>query len=79
MSDFFSLRIRGRHGRYSVAPFEAHLPAFRWRQGDSDAQGPYVSGSRPDGVHIKFWWGEQPHDLTVSFRSSAADAAAMED
>ena len=31
------------------------LPGFRWRKGDSDSQGEYISGRNQDGVTIKAW------------------------
>jgi hypothetical protein len=44
------------------------LSAFAWRQGDSDAQGPYVSGTSDDHVQVKLWLGEAPIAMSVSFR-----------
>ena len=43
------------------------LPDFKWRQGESDAQGPYISGMNSDDVQIKLWLGESTMSITVSF------------
>ena len=44
-----------------------NLPDFKWRQGDSDSQGPYISGMNRDDVQIKLWLGEAPVSMSVSF------------
>ena|SRR6218665_702250 len=56
---------------------EAALPDFAWRGGDSDAQGPYLSGYRPDGVDIQCWMGEAPAEMAVSFRGAKLSLTAM--
>ncbi|MFY9479399.1 MAG: hypothetical protein WAQ08_17285 [Aquabacterium sp.] len=56
---------------------KAALPDFAWRGGDSDAQGPYLTGRRPDGVHIQCWMGEAPAAMAVSFRGAKLSQAAM--
>ncbi|KPA13232.1 hypothetical protein MHK_006538 [Candidatus Magnetomorum sp. HK-1] len=43
------------------------LPNFKWRQGDSDSQGPYISGMDDDDIQIKLWLGEEPVEMTISF------------
>ena len=45
------------------------LPEFAWRQGDSDAQGPYISGTDSDAVQMKLWLGEDPMTISASFRA----------
>lgn len=49
------------------------LPAFKWRGGDSDMQGPYISGINSDDVAIKIWLGEIPATLSLSFRRAWPD------
>ena len=56
---------------------EAMLPDFAWRGGDSDVQGPYLSGRRPDDVHIQCWMGESPAEMAVSFYGANLSQAAM--
>ncbi|HIV70678.1 MAG TPA: hypothetical protein H9903_07095 [Candidatus Aquabacterium excrementipullorum] len=58
---------------------KASLPDFAWRGGDSDAQGPYLTGLRPDGVDIQCWMGEAPAEMAVSFRGANLSQAAMSD
>ena len=45
------------------------LPEYQWRSGDSDAIGPYVSGTNKENANIKFWLGENPIEVAVSFSS----------
>lgn len=46
------------------------LPEFNWRRGDSDMQGPYLSGGNADHAQIKIWLGEKPFEMSVSFRNA---------
>jgi len=71
MKDFLSIDIDSTLVNGAVfAILSDGLPEFSWRQGDSDAQGTYVSGRNPDGVNIQCWTGEQPMLMSVSFRSA---------
>lgn len=56
---------------------ETALPDFAWRGGDSDAQGPYLSGVRTDGVDIQCWTGYAPAEMAVSFHGANLSQAAM--
>lgn len=47
--------------------FSHTLPKFKWRRGDSDMQGPYLSGVSPDYVDIQVWLGEKPITVFISF------------
>jgi hypothetical protein len=58
---------------------KAALPDFTWRGGDGDAQGPYLTGRRADGVHIQCWMGEAPATMAVSFRGAKLSLTAMSD
>ena len=73
MKDFVVLRIDQAVLPPDLGLFKEQLPGFAWRGGDSDAQGPYFSGSDGAGVRVKYWFGEQPCDLTLSF-DPAVDA-----
>lgn len=44
------------------------LPEFSWRRGDSDQQGPYLSGGNADHVDIQIWLGEKPFAMSVLFQ-----------
>lgn len=56
---------------------ETTMTDFAWRGGDSDAQGPYLTGRRPDGVHIQCWMGEAPAEMAVSFRGAKLNLETM--
>jgi hypothetical protein len=43
------------------------FPDFKWRQGNCDAAGPYVSGMNGDDVQIKLLLGESPAAISVCF------------
>lgn len=75
MKDFISFRIRSKLSATAVrGHLSDELPGFKWRQGDSDMQGPYISGTNNDGVRLMMWQGEQPNDLTVSFAGATSSA-----
>lgn len=71
MKDFLSIDIDSTllNGDVFVILSDG-LPEFSWRQGDSDAQGAYVSGRNPEGVQIQCWTGEAPMQMSVSFRGA---------
>lgn len=50
--------------------FKQLLPEYDWRSGDSDMQGPYLSGKNIDDVRIKIWLGEKPFEMSISFQNS---------
>ena len=54
------------------------LPKFKWRRGDSDAQGPYISGMNDEFIQIKLWLGEDPIEMSVSFDGAWANAPDRE-
>jgi hypothetical protein len=54
------------------------LPSFDWRRGDSDAQGPYISGTNDELIQVKLWLGEAPIQMSVSFRRAWPDATDRE-
>lgn len=71
MNKFFSFTFQTESTKSEILEaLKKDLPAFKWRGGDSDAQGPYISGRDAEGAQIKIWLGEYPFDATVSFRSS---------
>ncbi len=77
MKDFIHIRIRtsGLEAEQIINCFTEKLPSFKWRQGDSDMQGPYVSGTNAGAVQLMMWLGEQPNDLTVSFAGATSSAS----
>lgn len=78
MKDYVRIDIRSDLGQAGWRELlEAALPDFAWRGGDSEAQGPYLSGRRPDDVHIQCWMGEDPAEMAVSFRGTRLSQAAM--
>lgn len=46
------------------------FPDFRWRCGDSDLQGTYVSGMNNEKIKIQIWNGVDPAEMSVSFTGS---------
>lgn len=69
MKDFVCIDVHSDAS--DVVVYEAArraFPDFDWRRGDSDMQGPYVSGRNTDRVQIKIWLGEKPYSMTVSFQ-----------
>lgn len=79
MNDFISIDIESRLSDGDVfAIFSESLPSFTWRRGDSDAQGPYVSGVDSHGVKIQCWTGESPMAMSVSFRAAKVGDEARE-
>ncbi|MGO4502934.1 MULTISPECIES: hypothetical protein [unclassified Dyella] len=79
MNDFISIDIESGLSDGDVfAIFSEALPGFTWRRGDSDAQGPYVSGIDSQGVKIQCWTGESPMAMSVSFRAAKVDDEARE-
>ena len=54
------------------------LSTFDWRRGDSDAQGPYISGTNDELIQVKLWLGEAPIQMSVSFRRAWPDAIDRE-
>ena len=79
MSNFISLDIDSPLSPDAARDLIAdRLPEFSWRRGDSDAQGPYLSGVSTAGVRIQCWVGENPMAMSISFRSASMDGAARE-
>ncbi|MDD5336391.1 MAG: hypothetical protein PHS32_21845 [Rhodoferax sp.] len=73
MKDFIHVRIKSDlNAEQMLDQFSSKLLGFKWRQGDSDMQGPYISGMNNDGVQVMMWHGEQPNDLTVSFSGATS-------
>jgi len=69
MRDFISIELRTRLPQVEVhEKLSEALPAFSFRMGDSDANGPYISGIDGEQAQVKVWLGEDPAGLTVSFR-----------
>lgn len=68
MKDFVTYDVRCTLAKQQVLDIVIRkLPDFKWRQGESDAQGPYISGMNRDDVQIKLWLGESPVSISVSF------------
>lgn len=68
MKDFVTYDVRCTLVKqYVLDIVTRNLPDFTWRQGDSDSQGPYISGTNRDDVQIKLWLGESPVSISVSF------------
>lgn len=55
------------------------FPDFKWHSGDSDSQGPYVFGTSEEDVQIQIWLGEQPVEMSVSFRNVSSDVFQREE
>lgn len=56
MKDFITYDIESELKQDEVyQKINNKLPDFRWRKGDSDSQGEYISGRDQDGVTIKVW------------------------
>jgi hypothetical protein len=69
MKDFVSIDIESRLSNDDVyLILSSGLSEFSWRRGDSDMQGPYVSGRDANSVTIQCWTGENPMQMSVSFR-----------
>ncbi|MFN0063217.1 MAG: hypothetical protein ACKVPX_11980 [Myxococcaceae bacterium] len=69
MKDYLQIDVSSTLGEDEI--FKAatqHLPAFSWRRGESDTQGPYASGTTADSVHLKMWFEEKSCLMSVSFR-----------
>lgn len=76
MKNFIHFRIKSSlNAEQILGQFSSKLLGFKWRQGDSDMQGPYISGVNNDGVQLMMWHGEQPNDLTVSFSGATSSEA----
>jgi len=70
MKDFITYDINSKLGEEEIFDLVTKiLPNFKWRRGDSDAIGPYVSGRNNGGVRIELVLGENPIEMSVSFRS----------
>ena len=54
------------------------LPDFNWRMGDSESQGPYITGTNSDLVQVKLWLGEKPIAGSVSFNGAMVNAQDRE-
>lgn len=68
MKDFVTYDVRCILAKQQVLDIVTfNLPEFKWRQGESDAQGSYISGINRDDVQIKLWLGEAPVGISVSF------------
>lgn len=68
MKDFVTYDVSCTLGKQRVLDIVTrNLPDFRWRQGDSDSQGSYISGINGDDVQIKLWLGEAPVSMSVAF------------
>lgn len=75
MKDFFTFDLKCKLSKQQVLDIVSiNLPDFKWRQGDSDAQGPYLSGLNSNEVRTQIWMGEYPMDMFVSFRSGGWSA-----
>ena len=80
MKNFLSIRLDTPLDEQAICDqLEAGFPDFAWRRGDSDAQGPYISGVDQAVVQIKCWMGERPVDVAASFRSAWPDVEGRED
>ncbi|MBB6249199.1 hypothetical protein [Rhodanobacter sp. A1T4] len=80
MKDFVRIDVVSELGQDAIFQIlKEALPSFQWRQGDSDAQGPYVSGMHKDGVKIQAWLGEQPVAVSASFRAAWREDPAREE
>ncbi len=68
MQDFVRIAVTTDLDRDRVLErASAALQGFKWRGGDSDMQGPYVTGTNARGVKVQIWLGEAPADVTLSF------------
>lgn len=77
MKDFIHVRMAGELEASALLDrLDDALPNFKWRQGDSDMQGPYVSGVNEDSVQMMWWLGEQPIDVTVSFVQATSSVSS---
>lgn len=70
MKDFICIDIESDLSGDEIRHYVGQLLAeFRWRSGDSDSQGAYVSGMSDEGIQIKLWFDENPIAMSVSFRN----------
>lgn len=75
MKDFIQIRIEtSLNAAQGLNYFREALPRFKWRQGDSDMQGPYISGTNDKAVQLMLWLGEKPCDFTISFAGATSSA-----
>jgi len=71
MKDFITYDLISDLGRSSITTVAKKVfPGFLWREGDSDTQGLYISGSDENHVTIQIWLSEKPIEMFVSFRSA---------
>ena len=79
MKDFINYYIQCSLSKKQVFDTMVHtLPAFMWRQGDSDEQGPYISGADGNSIQIKLWLGEAQIGMSISFRRAWMDVGDRE-
>jgi len=79
MSDFFRYDIQSTLRDDDIWKLASRaLPMFRWRRGDSDAQGPYIKGQNDDSVMIELWLGENPIAMGISFRNAWKELSTRE-
>lgn len=74
MKDYICIDVQPDTSAVNIYEHVTHtLPEFQWRRGNSDMQGPYISGVNADKVHIKLWLGETPVAMSISFASVLGD------
>lgn len=68
MKEFISINLRTNYSDDEINKYVFQFfPDFKWRSGDSDMQGRYISGVDVDGVQIKLWLAERPVAMSISF------------
>ena len=71
MKEFITYDLNSDLSRGDITiEVEKVLPDFHWREGDSDAQGLYISGNNNDHVTVQLWLSEKPVEMFVSFRTA---------
>lgn len=69
MRDFIAIDLRTSLSQAEVREqLESLLPHFRFRMGDSDLNGRYVSGADEEQAQLQVWLREAPATLTLSLR-----------
>jgi hypothetical protein len=71
MTDFIRVDIESHLSNEEIfSIFLTFLPNFKWKKGDSDSQGNYITGTDSGKVKIQCWTDEKPVAFSISFRST---------
>ncbi len=74
MQDYISIDVQSKLGQADIYYcLSQAFSGFKWRSGDSDAMGLYVSGQSDEGANIQIWLSESPFEMAISFRGLPHD------